>query len=138
MPQIVIVDTNILFSVLVSGPSEIGAVLLESQHHFFVCEQVLVELFRHKEKITKASRLSEGDLMDMYRLLLRRVNIFKEDSISKRNWMAAYHLCQDVDESDTPHVALTLELDGVLWTGDKKLRDGLNRKGFNRFFSGVG
>ncbi|WP_413176102.1 PIN domain-containing protein [Anabaena azotica] len=39
-----------------------------------------------------------------------------------------------MDESDTPHVALTLELEGLLWTGDKKLKEGLIRKGFDKFF----
>jgi len=29
---------------------------------------------------------------------------------------------------------LTLELNGWLWTGDKKLKAGLKRKGFDRFF----
>ena len=43
-------------------------------------------------------------------------------------------MCHDVDQSDTPHVALTLELDGLLWTGDKALKEELKRKGFDRFF----
>jgi hypothetical protein len=31
-------------------------------------------------------------------------------------------------------VALTLELDGLLWTGDKKLITGLRERGFDKFF----
>lgn len=31
------------------------------------------------------------------------------------------------------HMALTLELDGLLWTGDKRLRAGLQAKGLGRF-----
>ncbi|WP_322744651.1 PIN domain-containing protein [Cuspidothrix issatschenkoi] len=42
--------------------------------------------------------------------------------------------CKDIDESDTPHVALTLQLEGLLWTGDKKLKEGLIIKGFDKFF----
>jgi predicted nucleic acid-binding protein len=51
-------------------------------------------------------------------------------------WRQAYNLCKDVDENDTPHIALTLELDGLLWTGDNKLKLGLQRQGFTRFFDG--
>jgi len=49
-------------------------------------------------------------------------------------WQQAYALCHAVDEADTPHVALTLQLNGLLWTGDKKLMKHLEKQGFNRFF----
>ncbi len=72
--------------------------------------------------------------MRIYQILLKRITLYKEDLITLNNRTAAYSLCQDIDESDTPHVALTLELEGLLWTGDKKLKEGLRRKGFNQFF----
>lgn len=34
-----------------------------------------------------------------------------------------------------PRVALTLALDGLLWTGDKVLKAGLTERGFDRFFT---
>jgi predicted nucleic acid-binding protein len=43
-------------------------------------------------------------------------------------------LCHGVDPDDAPPVALTLALDGLLWTGDKALQAGLRAKGFDRFF----
>ena len=39
-----------------------------------------------------------------------------------------------IDPADSPVVALTLELKGYLWTGDKKLQQGLEKKGFTQFF----
>jgi predicted nucleic acid-binding protein len=39
-----------------------------------------------------------------------------------------------VDEKDTPYVALTLQLDGRLWTHDGALKTALRAKGFDRFF----
>lgn len=33
-----------------------------------------------------------------------------------------------IDEKDTPFVALTIDLEGSLWTGDKKLINGLRSK----------
>lgn len=57
MAEIVIVDTNILFSALVSSESAFGKTLLEPGYRFFVGERALVELFKNKERIVKASRL---------------------------------------------------------------------------------
>jgi predicted nucleic acid-binding protein len=117
-----------------NSQSTFAEILLRSDHEFFVCEMTLVEIFKHKDKITKASRLSDDDLARLYHILLRRITLHKEDLISTENRRTAYHLCFDIDESDTPHVALALELDAFLWTGDKKLREGLKKKDFNRLF----
>ena len=48
--------------------------------------------------------------------------------------MEAYRLCRGIDEKDTPYVALTLHLDGRLWTEDAELKSGLKARGFNRWF----
>jgi predicted nucleic acid-binding protein len=134
-PTAVVVDTNIIFSALLRQESRFAAILLRVEYQFFVGESVLVELFKHKEKILRASRLSDDDLLRFYHVLLRRLTLFKEDLISPEHWRSAHDLCRGVDEADTPHVALALELDAPLWTGDTKLRDGLHARGFDRFFS---
>jgi predicted nucleic acid-binding protein len=93
-----------------------------------------VELFKHKERITARSKLADDDLLMSYYLLLRTVTIYKENLISVDNRRKAFHLCQGIDENDVAHVALTLELSGLLWTGDRKLKNGLQSKGFTQFF----
>jgi len=130
----VIVDTNIIFSSLLRDESHFSEVLLKHEHRFFVCEMVIIELFKLKEKIIEASRLSEEDIAQFYYALIRRIDIFKEQLIAREKWLNAFELCKDIDVTDTPHVALTLELDGLLWTGDVKLKEGLKKKGFDKFF----
>jgi predicted nucleic acid-binding protein len=44
----------------------------------------------------------------------------------------AYNLCRGLDEKDTIYIALAIELNGLLWTGDKKLINGLDKKDFNQ------
>lgn len=134
-PAPVVVDTNVLFSALLRGSGPFADTLLRSEHTFYVCESVLVELFTHKEKILRLSRLEEDDLIRFYHVLLRHLQLYKEDLIEPECWRSAYELCRDVDETDTPHVALTLTLDGLLWTGDKRLRQGLQARGFDRIFA---
>ena len=94
-----------------------------------------MELFNHKEKIINLSQLSESEITRYFYQLLKRINIFKEELIDEANWNKAYQLCKDIDELDTPFVALTLELNGLLFSGDKKLINGLKKKGFKSFFN---
>jgi len=44
-------------------------------------------------------------------------------------------LYKDVDEKDTPFVALSLELGFELWTRDQELIIGLKAKGFDQFYN---
>ena len=133
--EAVVVDTNIIFSALLRPDSHLAATLLRAGHRFYVCESVLVELFKHKEKIVRLSHVADDDVVRLYHLILTHLHLFKEDLIAAEHWRAAHRLCRDVDEADTPHVALALELGAPLWTGDVRLRDGLRSGGFTRFFS---
>ena len=100
-----------------------------------MCESILTELFEHKEKIQHYTQLDAKQLNQLYYILLKQFHLFKEDLIIKANWDYAYDLCLNIDLADTPQVALTLELKGLLWTSDKKLKRGLQSKGFNSFFN---
>lgn len=130
----IIIDTNIIFSALLNRNSNFASILLLGDYQFYISELVLVELFKYKDKIIKLSQLSQEDIISFYHILLRRINLYKEDLISERNLKLAYNLCKDIDVNDVIHVALTLELDGKLWTGDNKLKRGLISKDFDLFF----
>lgn len=133
----IIVDTNIIFSALLNKNSPFTDILLNSPHKFYVAELVIVELFKYKDKIIKLSKLSEDDLLQFYHVILKRINLYKEDLIQTDNFKKAYNLCVDIDVNDTIHVALTLELNGKLWTGDNKLKKGLIQKKFNSFYEPI-
>lgn len=93
-----------------------------------------MELFRHKERIVQHSQLSESEVVKLFYDLMLEIQFYKEELIGTANRWDAFRLCHDVDETDAPHVVLTLELDGLLWTEDKELKKGLKEKGFDRFF----
>lgn len=130
----VVVDTNIVFSALLKEASPFAETVLAGKRRFVVNELVLTELFRHKEKIVRLSQLGEEEVVRLYYELVRELELYKEDLLSSASRREAYELCADVDETDAPHVAITLEIDGLLWTGDERLKKGLQSKGFNRFF----
>lgn len=135
MNPCVVVDTNILFAALVGAKSHIREFLFTERALDFSCPRFLfVELFKHKERIITATQLSEDELLDALNALLARVHFVDESTIPIGTWLEARRLCLDIDEKDTPFVALTIHLDARLWTGDSELRAGLRAKDFAQFF----
>lgn len=130
----IIVDTNILISAFLQKNSPFSKILQSEEFQFYICEVTIIELFKHKEKIIKLSDLSEDELTKVFHSILKKLTLFKEDLIEKLHWNKAHKLCKGIDETDTPFVALTLELNGLLFTGDKKLATKLKAKGFDSFF----
>ena len=132
----VVIDANRIFSELIAVNHRLRQVFARHVGVEFVCPKyVLVELFKHKERIAAASGLDEPDLLALLHTILERIRFFDEDAISIGSWAEAWRLCRDVDEKDVAYVALTLELNGDLWTSDRELESGLRRKGFTRFFA---
>lgn len=130
----IIVDTNILYSSLLKYESPIRQHLLDSNDKFYTPSFAIVEIFKHKERILENSRLTEENLLELLHKIFNRVKIINEDIISNDSWKIAYNLCKDVDLNDIPFVAAAIELDGKLWSGDKKLRQKLTDLGFTSFY----
>lgn len=130
----IVIDSNILFSALLRNESQFTEMILNSGRTFYICESVIVELFKHKERIVQISKLPADDVVRLFYILLRHITVLKEDLIRPEIRKEAYGLCVDIDEADTPHVALAIHIGGLLWTGDKKLKAGLQKKGFHSFF----
>ena len=130
----VVIDTNIIFSILLSKNSSLRKDFLEEDAEFYAPNYVMVELFEHKEEVLEHSKLSAPEIYELLYRILARINFISEQTVSQKNKLKAYKLCKGVDEDDTPIVALTLELNARLWTNDKRLKRGLRKQGFKKFF----
>ncbi|WP_415878788.1 PIN domain-containing protein [Methylomonas sp. TEB] len=93
-----------------------------------------VELFKYKEKICAVSKHTQDEVLELLYELIRHIDFFDENSISAEALQKAWTLVKDVDAKDLLFVALTIEMGGLLWTGDKQLRMGLDSLGFDAFF----
>lgn len=125
----VVVDTNIVFSALMNADNSMGDILLNFQNDldFFAPDLLNAELNRYSDKLIGASKLSEEQLAESRTRISEVITTISEDLISTTSWKAAYALTKGIDENDTPFVALAIELNAFLWTGDRKLAQGLQK-----------
>lgn len=131
----VVVDANIAFKALVSQRGDLRDRLDPSANaKFFTPAYLFVELFKHRTRLAHATKLTEDELLEALQALVSRLEFVNEANISLGIWIEAHRLCKDVDEGDMPFVALTLHLDGRLWTEDAQLKQGLRAKGFDSFY----
>ncbi|WP_022670776.1 PIN domain-containing protein [Hippea alviniae] len=124
----IVVDSNIVFSALLSKDNRCRRVLFQKKFEFFTCNFLMVEIFENKDKLVKVSKLSENDLILQLSSIFSRIHFFPEDFIPKHFFIKAYEICKIVDDKDTPFVALSLFLNAKLLTGDKKLKESLKGK----------
>lgn len=90
--------------------------------------------FSSTKRVIKNSKTSEEETYEFLFKIINKITFINEENISTGNFIEAYRLCKDVDEKDTPFVALSLELGYKIWTRDDELKSGLRKKGFDNFF----
>lgn len=131
----VVVDANIAFRALARGRGDLRTCLASSDDgSLFAPFFVLVELYKHKERIQRQSALSEEVVLTALHELCECLTFIREAEIAVGTWIEAFRLTKDVDPKDTPYVALTLHLAAKLWTHDDELKQGLRAKGFDDFW----
>lgn len=128
----IVVDTNIIFSAILNSNSRIGKILLNSNEHFqfYSCEYLKTEIIRHRKKLVKLTKLSELDLAELEEIITHKITFINERLLPQELLLKTEKLLQSIDPNDTPFVALAKHLEGILWTGDIKLYNGLKAKRF--------
>jgi predicted nucleic acid-binding protein len=103
MTQRVVIDANRIFSELIAANHKLRQMFASAPDIEFYCPKyVVVELFKHKERIVAATGLDETDLLALLHTLLERIRFFDEDAVSIGSWTESWRLCRDVDETMSP------------------------------------
>ena len=127
-----VVDANIIFSALIKGNPVYIKIL--NNVDAYSPDFIFIELEKYEkrilEKVSNKQRMKEI----IYKIF-KKITIIPRIALTKANIKKAYSLCKDIDEKDTPYVALALELDAYLWTNDKKLTNKLREKGFSKILT---
>ena len=131
----VIVDAHIAFRALASSRGDLRSRLDAADIIRFIAPRFLfVELFKHKDRLLKASGKPEADLLDALHSLVAAIDFTDENAIPIGTWLEAHRLAAPTDPKDTPYVAIALHHHAELWTEDEVLKTGLRSRGFTSFF----
>lgn len=137
--KIVVVDTNVIFSVLLNSNGMIGDLLFNSGgiFKFYSCDYMRHEIEKHWSKLKRISKLSEQELDESRFKVFSKINFINEELIPEKIWLLAETLVKEIDIDDSDFIALSKHLKGFLWTGDKALYKGLKRKKFKPVYNTV-
>jgi len=129
----IVVDTNIIFSAIIHDKGKIGELLLNKPNdvQFLAPDFLLEELTNHTQKLLSLTGYSEDEYQQIKSFVTKPIEFIKSDEISKEYWETSFQILKDIDEKDTSFLALTMQVGGFLWTGDKKLIKGLKNKNYN-------
>lgn len=132
--MIIVVDTNILISSIITPGNKISEILFSPLPtiQLVSANYAVDEINQHEEKIVKSSKLSLTDVRRAVQGLVKQVEFFEETIIETIHWQEAARLTSGVDAKDITFVALVLQINGLLWTGDKRLTNHLKVMNFDR------
>jgi predicted nucleic acid-binding protein len=133
----IVVDSNIVFSAILNTKSKIAQLIINGSKYFdfYTVGLLKDEIIKHNDKILELTNYTQDHYNEAFHLITSRL-VFVEDILLTDNDLnKAVHLVSDIDKNDALFVALTNHLLAVLWTGDKRLINGLKKKGYSRILT---
>ncbi|HEX7584533.1 MAG TPA: PIN domain-containing protein [Prolixibacteraceae bacterium] len=130
----IVVDSNIVFSAILNTQSKIGQLLINGSKYFdfYTVGLLKDEIIEHKDKILRSTKFTPTQFSDTFQLIINRIIFLDDILLTDKDLNKAIDLVTGIDENDALFVALNNHLLANLWTGDKRLLDGLKGKGYSR------
>jgi predicted nucleic acid-binding protein len=134
--QAIVVDANIVFSAILRSNGKIADLLLNSQNEFsFIAPEFLrSEIQKHYGRLAKISGMSKAELQDSEFYVTRNIDFISEEQIDEKYMSAAERLVAGIDPKDDIYIAYSMYFACKLWSDDKGLMKGLQKKGYREFF----
>lgn len=130
--MIVITDSNIFYSALISPKGKISQTLKEKKKIQFITSSYLIEEIKeHAQDIADYLKISRKKVLSNFQLLLEGITIIDTKEIPKEKIEEALSIVKDIDLDDAFFVALHLYTHYKIWTGDRELIKGLKKKGYD-------
>jgi predicted nucleic acid-binding protein len=133
----IVVDSNIVFSAILNTQSKIGQLIINGSKYFdfYTVGLLKDEIIEHKNKILHLTKFSQTQFEDTFQIIISRISFIDDILLTDDEINKATDLVAEIDENDALFVALNNHLFANLWTGDKRLVNGLKEKGYLRIVS---
>lgn len=133
----IVIDTNILFSALLNINSNIGNLILNGSQffEFYSINFMLFEINKHYDKLLKLTKLQKTELDELMKILIGKIHFYDDSTIPIECREKAFYLVKDIDLNDLYFVALSEHINAKLWTGDRKLIDGLQANKYSNLLT---
>ena len=133
----IVVDANIVFSAILNSNGKIGDLLINSDKFFsFIAPDFLrAEIYKHHDKLLKISNLTLKQLFEAEYQIYKSITFISEEQINEENWYFADNLVSDIDPKDIVYIAYAKQFKCNLWSGDKKLINGLANKNYHNILT---
>ena len=125
----IIIDSNIVFSAILNTKGKIGQLIINGSKYFnfFTVGLLKEEILNHKDKILDLTGYTQEQFNDTFQLITSRFIFVDEILLTDNDLNKAADLVSGIDPDDLLFVALTNHLSANLWTGDKRLINGLRK-----------
>ena len=114
-----VVDSNIIFSALISPKGKTAELIFLSDLTLFSTETLEKELIEHKTEIMKKAKLIESDFDPLYVILKSKINFIEGEELDPFIELAK-EICPD--KGDVVVFAVALLKNIPLWSNDKLLK----------------
>ena len=132
----VIVDANIVFSAILNTNGKIGNILINATHIRFIAPDFLrTEIKSKYSKLTAISGLTRTAVIEAEFHVCKHIEFISEEQIKISHWLSAEKLVADIDPNDVHYVAYAKHFRCKIWSGDKALAKGLEKKGYKNIIT---
>ncbi len=130
--MIVISDSNIIFSAIITPKGIIASILSEETKIQLIAPSYLLEeIEKHSNKICDYLDIEKNEFKKRLKLYTSRIKFIDSEKIPKKYISEALEIVSSIDYDDFVFVALNRYKKYKLWTGFESLIKGLKLKGYD-------